>query len=99
MLIDMTSSGFDERNDSIHVFADHRSDSYAHNQVQTRAELIPTPAAAIGGAAKRHHVFPDAYVHMQQGKYVVLRVRHIEGRRPACSHGPLPASPGNQLAA
>jgi hypothetical protein len=37
----------------MHVFADHRSESYGHNQVQTRAELPPTAATVIDSATKQ----------------------------------------------
>jgi len=67
--------------------------------VQTRTELVPTPAATLGSAAKRHHVFSVAYVHMHQGKYVVVRDRLIECLGPVSSRSPLGGSPGNQPAA
>ncbi|MCV7258893.1 hypothetical protein [Mycobacterium shimoidei] len=40
MLINMTSTSFGRTIGSRHVFADHRSDSYRVNQVQTRTKLV-----------------------------------------------------------
>jgi hypothetical protein len=49
----MTSTGLVTK-DSLHVFADHRSESYGHNQVQTRAELLPTATTVIDNATEQH---------------------------------------------
>ncbi|MGA9493507.1 MAG: hypothetical protein WBV80_25120, partial [Mycobacterium sp.] len=49
MLIDMTSTGFGRSNSSIRVFADHRSQTYRRNQVQTSEEL------SSAGAWVGHH--------------------------------------------
>jgi hypothetical protein len=85
-------------NDSIHVFADHRSDSFTHNQVQTCTQLVPAVTAGYGSAAKRHRVFSDAYLHMHQGKYVAVGEHCVNCCAPVLSRIVVGASPGNQPA-
>jgi hypothetical protein len=68
----MTSSGL-QKERVIHVFAEHRSESYGHGQVQTRAELISTAAAAIGSAAERQHVVHESYTHYAPRKIMPRR--------------------------
>jgi hypothetical protein len=48
----MTSTRVGTTNYFIRVFADHGSDSYRRNQVQTWRELPPTAVALVGGAVK-----------------------------------------------
>jgi hypothetical protein len=52
VLIDNDLHQAGRTDDCVRLFADHRSDSYRHNQVQTCRELMGTVAAVVGNATK-----------------------------------------------